>query len=151
MYIYTNMTITRVKIVNTFIKPRFPMPFVMLTPLFLCHHPLPQAKTYLSFEYFLFSGILYKQNDTPWTLLWIWLLSLTIIILRLNYVVWRLRCGDLGSIPGLERSPGGRDGNLLQCSCLENPHGQRSLTGYSPWGCKESDMTEQLNTCCIYQ
>ena len=23
-------------------------------------------------------------------------------------------------------------------------HGQRSLVGYSPWGCKESDMTEQL-------
>jgi len=25
-------------------------------------------------------------------------------------------------------------------------HGQRSLTGYSPWGCKELDMTEQLYT-----
>jgi len=23
--------------------------------------------------------------------------------------------------------------------------GQRSLMGYSPWGCKESDTTEQLN------
>ena len=41
--------------------------------------------------------------------------------------------GDLGSAPGLGRSPGGRHGNLLQHSCLENPHGQRSLTGYSPW------------------
>ena len=41
--------------------------------------------------------------------------------------------GDLGSIPGLERSPAGGHGNLLQHSCLENPHGQRSLTGYSPW------------------
>ena len=29
-------------------------------------------------------------------------------------------------------------------SCLENPHGQRSLVGYSPWGHKESDMTEHL-------
>ena len=29
-----------------------------------------------------------------------------------------------------------------QCSCLENPHGQRSLVGYSPWGSKESDVTE---------
>ena len=28
---------------------------------------------------------------------------------------------DAGSIPGLGRSPGGRHGNLLQCSCLENP------------------------------
>ena len=25
------------------------------------------------------------------------------------------------------------------------PHGQRSLVGYSPWGCKELDTTEQLN------
>ena len=25
-------------------------------------------------------------------------------------------------------------------------HGQRSLAGYSPWGCKESDTTEWLNT-----
>ena len=36
--------------------------------------------------------------------------------------------------------------NLLQCSCLETPHGQRSLAGYSPWGHKESDMTEGLRT-----
>ena len=49
---------------------------------------------------------------------------------------------DMSSIPGLERSPGGRHGNLLQYSCLENPVGQRSLAGYSPWGGKESDMIE---------
>ena len=35
--------------------------------------------------------------------------------------------GDLGSIPGLERSPGEGHGNPLQYFCLENPHGQRSL------------------------
>ena len=28
--------------------------------------------------------------------------------------------------------------------CQENPHGWRSLAGYSPWGHKESDMTERL-------
>ena len=32
--------------------------------------------------------------------------------------------GDLGSIPGLGRSPGGGHGNLLQYSCLENPNGK---------------------------
>ena len=53
--------------------------------------------------------------------------------------------GDLGSIPGLGRSPGGGHGYPLQYSCLENPHGQRSLVGYSPWGCKELDTTEQLS------
>ena len=50
--------------------------------------------------------------------------------------------GDLGLIPGSGRSPRVTHGNPLQYSCLENPHGQRSLVGYSPWGCKESDMTE---------
>ena len=53
---------------------------------------------------------------------------------------------DLDLIPGLGRSPGGGHGNPLQYSCLENPHGQRSLVGYSPWGCKESDTTKQLST-----
>ena len=48
---------------------------------------------------------------------------------------------DLGSIPGLGRSPGGGHGNPLQYSCLENPHGQRTLAGYSPWGHKVSDKT----------
>ena len=54
--------------------------------------------------------------------------------------------GDLGSIPVLGRSPGERHGNPLQYSCLENPYRQRSLTGYSPWGNKESDTTERPRT-----
>ena len=29
-------------------------------------------------------------------------------------------------------------------------HGQRSLVCYSPWGCKESDMTEQLHFQFLY-
>ena len=37
--------------------------------------------------------------------------------------------GDLGSIPGLERSLGEGHGNPLHSSCLDNPHGQRSLVG----------------------
>ena len=53
--------------------------------------------------------------------------------------------GDLGSIPGMGRSPGGH-GNPLQYSCMENPHGQRSLADYSPQCCKESDMIVQLST-----
>ena len=39
--------------------------------------------------------------------------------------------------------------NPLQFSCLEKPHRQRSLAGYSPWGHRELDMTEQL-TLYIY-
>ena len=59
--------------------------------------------------------------------------------------------GDLGSIPGLGRFPGGGHDNPLQYSFLEDPHGQRSLAGYSPWGHKESAMTlrspESLKLC----
>ena len=54
--------------------------------------------------------------------------------------------GDLDLIPMLGRSPAGGHGNPLQYSCLENPHGQRSLVGYNPWGHKELNMTEQLST-----
>ena len=52
--------------------------------------------------------------------------------------------GDPGLIPGLGRSPGKGNGNPLQDYCLEKSHGQRSLVGYSPWGCKELDTTERL-------
>ena len=45
--------------------------------------------------------------------------------------------GDLGSIPGLGRYSGEGKGYLFQYSGLEN-------SMYSPWDCKESDMTEQL-------
>ena len=38
-----------------------------------------------------------------------------------------------GSISGLRTPPRGGNGNLLQYSCLENPDGQRSMAGYSPW------------------
>ena len=52
---------------------------------------------------------------------------------------------EAGLIPGLGRSPGGENGNPLMYSCLESPMDQRSLMGYSLWGCKESDITEQLS------
>ena len=58
---------------------------------------------------------------------------------------------DQGLIPGLGQSPGGGHGNPLQYSCLENPHGQRSLMGCSQWGCKESDTTEQLSTAHMHK
>ena len=51
---------------------------------------------------------------------------------------------EVGLIPGSGRSSVGGHGNPLQQSCLENPHRQRSLVGHSPWGCKESDMTEAV-------
>ena len=38
----------------------------------------------------------------------------------------------------------GLHGNPLQYFCLENPMDRWSLAGYSPWGWKESDITERL-------
>ena len=52
--------------------------------------------------------------------------------------------GDLGSIPGSERSRGEGNGNLLQYSCLENP-----MDGGAWWatvhGATEWDTTERLH------
>ena len=50
--------------------------------------------------------------------------------------------GHVGSIPGLGRSPGGGNVNLLQYSCLENPMDRGAW-----WAsCKESDMPEYTHT-----
>ena len=53
-------------------------------------------------------------------------------------VMWE----DLGSIPRLGRSPGGGPGNPLQYSCLENPHGQRSLAGYRLWSQSQTRLRD---------
>ena len=55
-----------------------------------------------------------------------------------------MQCSRFSLVIYFIRSKG--HGNPLQYSCLENPHGQRSPVGYSPWGHKESDMTERLST-----
>ena len=49
--------------------------------------------------------------------------------------------GDLCSIPGLGRSPGGRHGKPLSILPRESPWAV-PLVGYSPWGRKELDTTE---------
>ena len=49
---------------------------------------------------------------------------------------------DLISVSAIPLGEG--NGNSLQYSCLENPMDRGSLVSYSPWGCKESDMTQRL-------
>ena len=67
----------------------------------------------------------------------IWASQVALVVKNLPANAGDLR--DLGSIPGLGKSPGGGLGNPLQYSCLEKSHGKRSLVGYSPQGHKESD------------
>ena len=54
-----------------------------------------------------------------------------------------LQCGRPGFDPWVEDS---LEEGVATHSCLENPYGKRSQAGYSPWGHKESDTTEQLST-----
>ena len=56
--------------------------------------------------------------------------------------------GDAGSIPGLERSPGEGNGNLLQYSCLENPMDRgawwaavQNVTKSWPWLSTQAQIT----------
>ena len=48
---------------------------------------------------------------------------------------------DVGLISGSGRPSGEGNGNPVQYYLSGKSHGQRSLAGYSPWGCKESDTT----------
>ena len=61
-------------------------------------------------------------------------------------MVKNLQCGRPRFNPWVGKIPWRKERLPLQHSCLENPHGQRSLAGYSPWGNKESDTTERLST-----
>ena len=49
-------------------------------------------------------------------------------------------------IPGLGRSPAEVKRLLTSVFLPGEFHGQRSLVGYSPLGCKDLDITEQLNS-----
>jgi len=53
--------------------------------------------------------------------------------------------GDPSSIPGSGRPPWRRKWQSTPALLPGKSHGRRSLIGYSPWGCKESDTTERLH------
>ena len=59
--------------------------------------------------------------------------------------------GDLGLSPGLGRSLGEGNSNLLQYSCLENPMDRRAWWATVPGVTRESDTTERLNNNNIAQ
>ena len=58
--------------------------------------------------------------------------------------------GDSGLIPGLGMFPGRGNGNPLKYSYLENPMDRGVWGGYSPWDCKELDMTEATEHACVH-
>ena len=50
--------------------------------------------------------------------------------------------GDMGSIPGSERSPGEENGSVFQCSCLGNPMGRGAGQARVHWSAKALDTAE---------
>ena len=56
---------------------------------------------------------------------------------------------DLGSIPGLGRSPREGNGYPLQYSCLENSMDRQSLAGYGPWVTKSQTGLSDQHCYCI--
>ena len=87
-------------------------------------------------------------------------INLPSIVCTIRHILWLTRASlvsqTVKNLPAMwetwvrslsweDPRPGGGHGNSLQYSCLENPRGQRSLTSYSPWRHKESDMTEWLS------
>ena len=56
-----------------------------------------------------------------------------------------VNAGDPGSMSGLGRFPWRRKGQPTPVFFPGESHGQRNLAGSSPWGCKESEMTERLS------
>ena len=50
--------------------------------------------------------------------------------------------GDMGSIAGSGKIPWRRKWQAIAIFLPAESHGQRSLAGHSPWGCKELDATE---------
>ena len=58
---------------------------------------------------------------------------------------------DLGSIPTLGRFPGEGNSYPFQYFCLENSMDREAWRAtYSPWDCKESNMTERLTHTDLY-
>ena len=99
----------------------------MLVCLMVSHHLWSSACSSLFFPLNFWACIISLQvYSSSWGLLWAPWVSFPFYLLLCSY--WWLsgkesacNAGDLGSIPGLGRAPGGEYGHPLQCSCLENP------------------------------
>ena len=65
--------------------------------------------------------------------------------LQFAFVFHRLQCGRLGFDPLVGKIPWRRERLPIPVFWPAEFHGQRSLAGYSPWSCKESNMTEWLS------
>ena len=70
----------------------------------------------------------------------------TWVFLVAQIVKNHLQCGRPGFDPWVGKIPWRRAWQPTPVFLPGESHGQRSLVGYSSWGYKDLDMTEQLNT-----
>ena len=95
-------------------------------------------KYYFQSAYFFFHFLNNVFNRASFK---IWYLIYHFLVQRVKIC---LQCRKQKFNAGLGISPGKGNGSPLQYSCQGNSHGQKSLAGYSPQGCKKLDTTEQL-------
>ena len=68
-----------------------------------------------------------------------------------SVVVWQCkRHKRCGFDPWVRKMPWNRKWQLTSVFLPGKSHGQKSLAGYSPWGHKESDMTENTHRVCVF-
>ena len=66
-------------------------------------------------------------------------------IFQARLLEWVAECGRPGFNPWVRKIPWRRAWQFTSVFLPGDFHGQRSLVGYSPWGGKDLDMTEQLS------
>ena len=79
-----------------------------------------------------------------WILIWTKLRCFRGLPWWLRWLSVCLQCGRPGFDPWVGKIPWRRKWQSTPVQLPGKSHGQRSLVGYSPWGCKESDTTERL-------
>ena len=86
------------------------------------------------------------QNTTADFKAWLWFSLCQFTFPQMFQVGKDSACnaGDPRSDPWVRKIPWRREWQLTSVSLPGEFHGQRSRTGFSPWGCKELDTTERL-------
>ena len=100
-----------------------------LTSLRIMSSRVTQVVAYYRVSFF-FRGWVIRHCGLPW---------------RLSRKESACQCRRCGFDPWVRKIPWRTKWQPIPVFLPEKSHGQRSLVGYSPWGCKESDITEPLN------
>ena len=92
-----------------------------------------------------------KQNATDLPLCVCVCVCVCLCVCVTQTVTVCLQCGRAGFDPWFGKVPWRRAWQPTPIFLPGEFHGQRSLAGYSPWDCRESDMTEWLSTCQLQE